>query len=705
MQMADAAPASDRPPVGSELQDADADNNDAVAEVSSSSSSPVPDASSSSSLSRLPSITEQYLAQSARLDALTHLVETTLVHKRRRLLGQLWAASASGTSSISGGGTGQYEGRTGGGGGSAEIRRSHLRLFLTHRVQTVEEVVTIGAPPAPAPAQLQLQPPVPASMYPAASGAAAALAAVGVGVGPSAAVAASPIVVPATTQSVAPAATAAPRGKTLTKKRRKWTLVLEGLPLVGQLDCDSALAFDERLAQSKNNNNYANNAKEEKSGLAKERVVTYADPEVGGVPETSSSSSSSGGTGTGGSGSSSSSGRRPLVFTHYFDKVECTFRTIRKKTAVSANASAGGTGGSAGGGGTDPTGTTTDPDAAAKAAAAAAVRANKSRRQIQMEERAAREAASAAAKKRAAEVAARRKAEAATTKPETADDLVLGDITTLTWSRTADDGSSNNTNTNTNSNGSQDNKAFHFTYTDTPTAPYTDANTLPDLTDGDRVVCTVTLQRRSGEEPRYVPSKKLCRELFPPLVKDLDKCDWLLDEPWEHTDAAKDERLAKERAEAEARAAAEAEQKRLEEERRVAEEKRLAIEAERQRLAEEKARVKAEKAAARAAKKAADAMKTPAKKRKKAEPGTRKVRCGECLACTRDDCGQCKYCLGKLKSMGTAMSCVRILHAEHLPLGRYICRQINVSYCFVFASLHLPIPTIQTNPSLEDPTE
>ena len=661
--MADAPPVSD-----GKMQDAaDSSCNSSNYDAAAAVGVPLPavEASSGSSTSpalatsRLPSLTEQYLAQSARLDALAHLLDATIVHKRRRLLGELWAAAGTSGSTGGGGGTAQYElgGRTG---STHEIRRSHLRLFLTHRVQTVEEVVTIGAPPAPAPA------PAPAaSAHPhPASGAAAA---VGVGVGSSAAAAAaasasaSTTNVAATTQQIA-APAAAPRGKTLTKKRRRWTLVLEGLLLVGQLDHESAVAFDGRLAeerrlreegprgqQGKGNGN-ANNTKEEKSGLAKERVATYADPEAAG-PEASSSSSSSGagsGNGAGGGG-----GRQPLVFTHYFDRVECTFRTIRKKTAVLAHAShpapgaGSGTDGTGGSGGTtDPAGAT-DPDAAA---AAAAVRANKSRRQIQMEERAAREAASAAAKKRAAEVAAKRKAEAATSRPETADDLVLGGITTLTWSRTTDGGSGGN-----NSGSNQDNRAFHFAYTDTPTAPYTDANTLPDLTDGDRVVCTVTLQRRSGEEHRYVPSKKLCRELFPPLAKDLDKCAWLLDEPWEHTDAAKDERLAKARAEADARAVAEAEQKRLEEERRVAEEKRLAIEAERQRIVEERARVKAEKAVARAAKKAADAMKTPAKKRKKAEPGTRKVRCGECLACTRDDCGQCKYCLGKLKVVVTAM--------------------------------------------------
>ena len=579
---------------------------------------PVVSSSLSSTNSRLPSLTEQYHTQTARIDALQQVIERAIVTKRRRLLGQLWSANAGSSS----GGAGMYDEAGKGAGG--EVRRSHLRLFLTHHVRTAEEEITVGAPA------------VTSSVAPIGSGAAAAPAAVGVNT--------------ANTVNAVNANPGAPRGKTLTRKARKWTVILEGLPLVGQLDVSSAREFDRRIADEEEERRRTTTGaaqvveeeeaqggraqaastpekttsatpspSPEKTGLAKERVVRYTDPDE--VP-------------------SAGSAAKPLVFAHCFDRVECTFRTVRKRAAVLALAreAPGGAGGAGGSAAADPSAASDSSAAAAAAAAATAARANKSRRQIEMEERAAREAASTAAKKRAAEVAAKRKADGAAAraaKLETAADLVLGDITTLTWSRSgaADD---------------DDNRAFHFTYTDTPTAPYTDADTLPDLTDGDRVVCTLILHRRSGAEHRYVPSKKLCRELFPPLVRDLDKCPWLLDEPWEHTDAAKDERLAKERAEAEARAVAEAAQKRLDDERRLVEERRAAVENEKRRAAEEKARIKAEKAAARAAKKAADAMKTPAKRgRKKAEPGTRKIRCGECLACTRDDCGQCKYCLGK----------------------------------------------------------
>ena len=601
---------------------------DADATQNGTSLVPLPTVVSSSlstTTSRLPSLTEQYHTQAARIDALQQVIERAIVTKRRRLLGQLWSPNAG----SGGGGAGMYD--EAGKGAGEEVRRSHLRLFLTHHVRTVEEEITVGAA-APAPAVSSS-----AAALIGGSGAAAALAAVGVStVNTANAVNANP--------------GAAPRGKTLTRKARKWTVILEGLPLVGQLDVASARQFDRRIAAEeeerrrttttdtsstrvveeeaeggraqaastpeKTTSATPSASSPEKTGLAKERVVKYTDPDE--VP-------------------SAGSAARPLAFAHCFDRVECTFRTVRKRAVVLALARQA-PGGAGGAGGSAADSSAASDSSAAAAAATAASRANKSRRQIEMEERAAREAASTAAKKRAAEVAAKRKADGAAAraaKPEVAADLVLGDITTLTWSRSG-------------AGDDDDNRAFHFTYTDAPTAPHTDAGTLPDLTDGDRVVCTLVLHRRSGAEHRYVPSKKLCRELFPPLVRDLDKCPWLLDEPWEHTDAAKDERLAKERAEAEARAAAEAEQKRLDDERRLVEERRAAIEAEKRRAAEEKARIKAEKAAARAAKKAADAMKTPAKRgRKKAEPGTRKIRCGECLACTRDDCGQCKYCLGK----------------------------------------------------------
>ena len=614
--------------------DAPANGTDAADHATRNGTSLVPlptvvSSSPSTTNSRLPSLTEQYHTQAARIDALQQVIERAIVTKRRRLLGQLWSANAG----SGGGGAGMYDEASKGAG--EEVRRSHLRLFLTHHVRTVEEEITVGAPaPAPAPAVSSSS-----SAAPIGSGAAAALAAVGVSTNTVNAVNANP--------------GAAPRGKTLTRKARKWTVILEGLPLVGQLDVSSAREFDRRISAEeeerrrtgmrtsvveeeeveaeggraqvastpeKTTSSTPSSSSPEKTGLAKERVVKYTDPDE--VP-------------------SAGAAARPLAFAHCFDRVECTFRTVRKRAVVLALArqAPGGAGG-AGGSAADSSAASDSSAAAAAAAAATAARANKSRRQIEMEERAAREAASTAAKKRAAEVAAKRKADGAAAraaKLETAADLVLGDITTLTWSRSG-----------TGGDDDDDNRAFHFTYTDTPTAPYTDADTLPDLTDGDRVVCTLVLHRRSGAEHRYVPSKKLCRELFPPLVRDLDKCPWLLDEPWEHTDAAKDERLAKERAEAEARAVAEAAQKRLDDERRLVEERRAAVENEKRRAAEEKARIKAEKAAARAAKKAADAMKTPAKRgRKKAEPGTRKIRCGECLACTRDDCGQCKYCLGK----------------------------------------------------------
>ena len=37
-------------------------------------------------------------------------------------------------------------------------------------------------------------------------------------------------------------------------------------------------------------------------------------------------------------------------------------------------------------------------------------------------------------------------------------------------------------------------------------------------------------------------------------------------------------------------------------------------------------------------------------------PSLRKLRCGECDACTRDDCKTCKYCLDKIKFGGQGIS-------------------------------------------------
>ena len=49
-------------------------------------------------------------------------------------------------------------------------------------------------------------------------------------------------------------------------------------------------------------------------------------------------------------------------------------------------------------------------------------------------------------------------------------------------------------------------------------------------------------------------------------------------------------------------------------------------------------------------------VKHPAMKAGSGRPSLRKLRCGECDACTRDDCKTCKYCLDKIKFGGQGIS-------------------------------------------------
>ena len=103
--------------------------------------------SHSTTNSRLPSLTEQYHTQTARIDALQQVIEHAIVTKRRRLLGQLWSTNTGSSS----GGAGMYDAGAGDKGAGEEVRRSHLRLFLTHHVRTVEEKITVGPRRRPRP--------------------------------------------------------------------------------------------------------------------------------------------------------------------------------------------------------------------------------------------------------------------------------------------------------------------------------------------------------------------------------------------------------------------------------------------------------------------------------------------------------------------------------------------------------------------------
>ena len=86
------------------------------------------------------------------------------------------------------------------------------------------------------------------------------------------------------------------------------------------------------------------------------------------------------------------------------------------------------------------------------------------------------------------------------------------------------------------------------------------------------------------------------------------------------------------------------------------------------------------------------------RKRKMDETCTRKIRCRECLACTRQDCGECKFCLGKCVCGGL----------EHLIFGSSGSDERGYDTPDISSSLFIHksalITITQTSPSSEEPS-
>ena len=430
-----------------------------------------------------PSLADTYVSRVRRLDELEQTVAATIQAKRRRVVQLLEAAP--------------------------DHRRSHLRLFLTHRVEAVEQEADKMAE-GPAEAALR--------QVPVSSGGSQAQ--------PS--------------PSPAVQSTSAKENR----RRRKWTLVLEGLPLIGHLDHESAKRFDQRAEEERAAAAAVAAAGRGGGGGGGDGGGADSDgASAGGGGASSPAEAAGAGAGGGASPNPPGFGTRfrdraglyaepregppvqPVVFSHFFDRVEATFRTVRRKEdvrrqfgrgrqrqAVPAQAAASevpapfpeGVG---------PAGAAPPPEGAGPSPPGAEP-SKKSRRQRRIEEQAAKEAAAEAARRTAEE---RRRAAAVASrvppKDEKADDLALGAERRMVWTREGHD--------------TDDSSAFHLSYVDDPTGGTDSLDSLPLAVDGefDRVIATVTLYRRAGGEERFIPSRTLARDLFPSYLRDLRRVE------------------------------------------------------------------------------------------------------------------------------------------------------------------------------------
>ena len=252
--------------------------------------SPPPPAALPRSGARLESLKSRHMSLLRRLDKVESAMAAGTASHRRRFVGS--AASSSG------------------------YRKTHARVFVSHRVEGNEEDGSDGskgkdekkapagsasgdgkdAPPASAPAPAPPSAPVPNSRHGGKDLSAMKQAA---GIPPNAAAASGPDAKPTMGASTQPR-----------KGKRRWTLVIEGGLLVPQVDHDSARKVDARLAAS-----------QPVLGCPDSSLKDYPDEKR---PEIPLRDQWRGGTGE------VESTVNPVKFTHLFDRLEVEMKAYKR---------------------------------------------------------------------------------------------------------------------------------------------------------------------------------------------------------------------------------------------------------------------------------------------------------------------------------------------------------------------------------------